>query len=183
MCQHESEMRRLCRFAMLPQPVLDLLTSHYGAPPGELAPTYGGFSHHSALATIAGRRCVVKAAESAAKRADLRHEAGVLELLRGSGLPAPALLALAEDAIWTVEVLEFVPGDNGLHILASQPAALDLVYGALGHTLAAVHSLALAPPAQDMLLAERTRRLQAALAGLPIEDGLRAALAAGLDQA
>ncbi len=167
---------------MLPQPALDLLASHYGAPPGELAPTFGGFSHHSALATIGGRRCVVKAAEATPKRADLRHEARVLELLPGSGLPAPALLALAEDAGWTVELLEFVPGANGLHVLASEPAALDLVYGALGRTLAAVHSAALAPPAQDLLLAGRAARLHTALAELPIEVGLRAALAAGLGQ-
>jgi aminoglycoside phosphotransferase (APT) family kinase protein len=167
---------------MLPQPVLDLLASRYGAPPGELAPTFGGFSHHSALATIEGRRCVVKAAGATPKRADLRHEARVLELLCGSGLPAPAPLALIEDAGWTVELLEFVPGANGLHMLASEPAALDLIYGALGYTLAAVHGAALAPPAQDLLLAERARRLHAALAELPIEEDLRAALAAGLEQ-
>jgi aminoglycoside phosphotransferase (APT) family kinase protein len=185
MCQHDAARDpvalEVC-VAMLPQPVLDLLARRYGAPPGELAPTFGGFSHHSALATIDGRRCIVKAAEAASKRADLRHEARVLGLLRGSGLPAPALLALAEDAGWTVELLEFVPGANGLHILASEPAALDLLYGALGYMLATVHGAALALPAQDLLLAERARRLHTALAELPLEAGLCAALAAGLEQ-
>jgi len=166
---------------MLPQPALDLLAHHYGAPPGELAPTFGGFSHHSALATIGRRRCVVKAAEAAPKRADLRHEARVLALLRGSGLPAPALLALAEDAAWTVEVLKFVPGANGLHMLASAPAELERVYGALGRALAAVHHIPLAPPAQDWLLAERAGQMHKALADLPIDAELRAALATGLE--
>jgi aminoglycoside phosphotransferase (APT) family kinase protein len=165
---------------MLPQPALDLLTSAVGAP-GELAPAFGGFSHHSALATIGGRRCVVKAAEAAPKRADLRHEARVLALLRGSGLPAPALIALAEDAVWTVEVLGFVPGANGLHMLASAPAELERVYGALGRALAAVHNIPLAPPAQELLLAERASRLHAALADLPLDAELRVALAAGLE--
>lgn len=166
---------------MLPQPALDLLTSAVGVP-GELAPTFGGFSHHSALATIGGRRCVVKAAEAAPKRADLRHEARVLALLRGSSLPAPALLALAEDAGWTVEVLRFMAGDNGLQILAQTPEKLAQVYDGLGRALAAVHRSALPSPAQDLLLAERARRLRISLADLPLDQDLRAALAKALEQ-
>jgi aminoglycoside phosphotransferase (APT) family kinase protein len=179
-----AEIRRLyeARAAMLPQPALNLLTHTFGAPPGDLAPTFGGFSHHSALAMIGGQRCVVKAADSTPKRADLRHEARVLALLPGSGLPAPALIALAEDAHWTIEVLEFAPGANGLSVLAHAPADLERVYGALGRTLAMVHGTAVAPPAQDVLLAERARRLCAALADLPLDAELRAALVSGLEQ-
>jgi aminoglycoside phosphotransferase (APT) family kinase protein len=184
MCQHDASRDpaalEACA-AMLPQPALDLLTRAAGVP-SELAPTFGGFSHHSALATIDGRRCVVKAAEAVPKRADLRHEARVLVLLRGSGLPAPVLIALAEDAGWTVEVLEFMPGANGLHILAQAPAELGQVYDTLGRALAAVHHSGLAPPAHDLLLAERARRLRAALADLPLDDDLCAALAQALEQ-
>ncbi len=45
-----------------------------------------------------------------------------------------------------------------------------------------VHGTAVAPPAQDALLAERARLLHTALEELPIEPELRAALASGLEQ-
>src|SRR5690242_7889304 len=109
-----------------------------GAPIADIAPTVGGFSHRSAVATIGGQRYVVKAAEAAPKRDALRHEARILGMLSGLGLAAPSLHALLEGQRWTAEVLRFAAGTPGLGLLADG-AALEPVYAALGRLLAAIH--------------------------------------------
>jgi aminoglycoside phosphotransferase (APT) family kinase protein len=162
--------------SLVDPPVLALLASMFpGAPITDLAPTTGGFSHHTAYVTIGGRCCVVKAARAASRRADVRREARILQQLRGSGLPAPALLALAEGDDWTVEVQSYIAGAHGLQVLAGAPADLDQVFGALGRLLARVHSTPLAAPSPQLLF-ERA----SALADLEVDADLRAALAASL---
>jgi aminoglycoside phosphotransferase (APT) family kinase protein len=162
--------------------VLDLLSSTFpGAPIGDLAPTTGGFSHHTVYVTIGGERCVVKAAEAAHRRISLRREARILQLLHGSDLPAPALLALAEDDCWTVEAQRFVAGAHGLQVLADTPADLELVYGALGRLLAAVHSVRLTAPSPDLLLYARANAASEALPDLTLDAEVRAELEASLD--
>jgi aminoglycoside phosphotransferase (APT) family kinase protein len=144
-----------------------------------LAPTSGGFSHQSTYVTIDGRRCVVKAACIAHRRAALRHEAHILQLLRGSGLPAPTLLALAEDDGWTIEVQGFVAGTHGLQVLAERPADLEQIYDELGRLLAAIHGAGLAAPDPE----PRSDTAIATLAALPdlaLDAGLREELAASL---
>ena len=159
---------------------LDLLSSAFpGAPIGDLAPTSGGFSHQSAYATIGGERCVVKAARAAHRRAALRREARILQVLSGSGLPAPTLLALAEDGDATVEVQSFVAGVPGLQVLAETPADLEQIYGALGRLLNMLHSTPLGMPDPE-LRSDRASAALAALPGLALNTNMRAELAASL---
>jgi aminoglycoside phosphotransferase (APT) family kinase protein len=161
--------------------VLDLLATVFpGAPIGDLAPTTGGFSHQSAYVTIGGQRCVVKAASLSQRRSTLRREARALKLLSGSGLPVPTLLALAEDDDWTVEVQGFIAGAHGLRVLAEAPADLERVYRELGQLLAALHSAPLPDPGPG-LSSDTASATRAALPGLPLDAGMRAALAASLD--
>jgi aminoglycoside phosphotransferase (APT) family kinase protein len=179
---------------VIPEPVLELLRSAFpGQPVGDLAPTFGGFSNLTVAATVGGARCVVKAASLAPKRADVRREAVVLGLLRGSGLPVPELLALAQDGAWTVAVTRAVPGEPGLRLYERPPADLAPVFFALGATLAPVHAwggAGVAPGASapvpdpwsspNLSLASRAARTSAALERLPLEPALRAILAASL---
>jgi aminoglycoside phosphotransferase (APT) family kinase protein len=165
---------------LLDPPVLDLLAAAFpGAPIGDLAPTTGGFSHHSAYATIGGARCVVKAARVAHRRAALRREAHILQLLCGSGLPAPTLLALVEDDGWTVEAQGFVAGAQGLQMLAEAPENLEHVFAALGRLLAAVHS---APPVapDPQLLCDRASVALVEMPNLALDADVRDELAASL---
>jgi aminoglycoside phosphotransferase (APT) family kinase protein len=165
----------------LPQPALDLLSAAFPAEPlAEVAPTLSGFSHHSAVVSLGGRRAVVKAAHSPPKRADLRREARALALLRDSGLPVAPLLALLEDEDWTVELVGFVAGTPGLRMLADTPGELPAVYGALGRLLAAVHDTPLGAPPPDLLMADRADATLRALPSLGLDAGLRAELAAAL---
>jgi aminoglycoside phosphotransferase (APT) family kinase protein len=167
---------------VLPQPVLDLLAGACaGAPIADIAPTSGGFSHRSAAATIGGQRCIVKAAEAAPKRADLRREARILALLPGSGLPTPRLRALVEDHAWTVEVLGFVGGAQGLQLLSDRTMPLAQVYGALGRLLADVHSAPLAVPDTELLVAGRAAQALRQLPNLGLGAELHAALAESLE--
>src|SRR5262245_55444876 len=160
--------------------VLDLVAATFpGAPIGDLAPTTGGFSHHSAYVTIGGQRCVLKAADVTHPREALRHEARILQLLCGSGLPAPPLVALAEDDGWTVEVQGFVAGAPGLELLAEAPGDLDRLYDALGRLLAAVHSAPLATPDPRVRCACASTPL-AALPNLALDADIYAELAASL---
>jgi aminoglycoside phosphotransferase (APT) family kinase protein len=167
---------------MLPQSVLDLIAAAFpGQPIGDIAPTFGGFSHRSAALTIGELRCVVKAADTAPKRADLRHESRILALLRGSGLPIPTMLALAENQRWTAEVLGLVSGTHGLRLLADAPTQLPTVYGELGRLLARVHHLAPAPAPADLVVSERATHVLQVLPTLDLDAPLRAALLASLE--
>src|SRR5262245_60428467 len=131
---------------MLPDQVLALVAAAFpGQPIGDVTPTEGGFSHHTALATIGARRCAIKAATDGAKRADVRHEARMLALLGRHALPSPELLALRESDAWTVTVCHAIAGRNGIH-LYQQPELLVQAYRELGDLLANVHRIPTAPP-------------------------------------
>lgn len=166
---------------ILPEPVLARIAAAFPAsPPADMAPTSGGFSHHSAFATIGAHRCVVKAAALPAKRADLRREAAVLRLLAGRGLPAPTLLALLDDAEWTIALTLARPGAPGVALYAAPLAERYAAVGALAELLAQVHQAALPPPTPDLLLAARARQALLRLPELGLPAALRDALAAGL---
>lgn len=170
---------------VLPPPVADLLAVAF---PGQavtaLAPTVGGFSNLSLLARIAGRPCVVKAAELPAKRADLRREARVLTLLNGRRLGTPRLLAFVEDANWSALVTARRPGTPGLRLYARPPTELAAPLEALGRTLARLHALVLPPPPDaaelGLLLGPRAGALAGELAALPLPTDLCAPLAEAL---
>jgi Ser/Thr protein kinase RdoA (MazF antagonist) len=146
----------------------------------EVAPTFGGFSHRSAVLLLDERRVVAKAAESEPKRADLRHEARVLDSLHGRGLPVAPLLALAENERWSVEVLGFVPGTPGLRLLADTPAVLAEVYAALGALLARFHCSEPRLPHAEALLAERAETQLRALPALHLGAELQGQLGRAL---
>lgn len=166
--------------AMLPDQVLALVAAAFpGQPIGEVTSTEGGFSHHSALATIGARRCAIKAATDGAKRADVRHEARMLALLGGHALPSPELLALSESDAWTVTVSAAIAGRNGIH-LYQQTELLPLAYHKLGELLSSVHSTPIAPPDPKLLLAERFRQVQEHLPNLGLEPKLLDVLTASL---
>ncbi|KAB8145525.1 phosphotransferase [Chloroflexia bacterium SDU3-3] len=165
---------------MLPPEVRLLVAQAFGgALPLDLAATYGGFSNLTLAATVGGQRCIVKAAQTPFKRADLRNEATMLSLLGSSGLAIPPLLAHAADERWTVVVTGWCPGENGLQTLAAMPEALPEVYAALAATLAAVHRVVPAAGGAA-LLAERVGHARGMLASLGLPDDLRAALAEAL---
>lgn len=167
---------------MLPEPVRALLRRSF--PQQRLAAlraTSGGYSHLSVAATLGGRPCVIKAAELPLRRADLRREAIVLDLLAAQALLAPARLALVEGAGWTVLITALLPGEPGQRLYAGPPAALAPAYRALGTSLARLHAIApTGRPGDDLDLAARAARAAAALPALPLPDELRAPLTAAL---
>jgi len=167
---------------MLPQSVIELLNRAFPAVPiGAPTTTTGGFSHQTALLLIGEQRCVVKAADTPTKRADLRREAQMLALLQGHGLPTPALLTLVEESPWTVAVQCASAGAHGLQILLA-PAEREPLYRALGGLLARVHRMPLTqPPAPDWRLAERFRRVLATLPTLALDPALRGELRTSLE--
>ncbi|MBC8163824.1 MAG: aminoglycoside phosphotransferase family protein [Roseiflexaceae bacterium] len=126
----------------LPPALAVLVRSAMGAEPQQVAPAFGGFSNLTCTATIAGRRCVIKAATRPVKRADVRREAALLERLQPIGLACPVLLAFVEDADWSVAITAELPGQNGLRVLAEQPAQLPALFQELGCVLHTVHQAA-----------------------------------------
>jgi aminoglycoside phosphotransferase (APT) family kinase protein len=131
--------------------------------------------------TIGAERCVIKAATAPLKRADVRREARVLGLLRGSGLPVPTLLALAENSEWSVAVTRYLAGEHGLRVLEQAPGELESIYAALGRLLAQVHRTPLELTEPGLRLAERAQQVAQALPELPLDDELRAALTESLE--
>jgi aminoglycoside phosphotransferase (APT) family kinase protein len=167
---------------LLPQTVLTLLHQTFpGAIFADIAPTSGGFSHRTALLTIDGRRCVIKATDAPGRRADVRREAHVLRLLRGSGLPIAPLVALAEDATWIVAVTEAINGVNGITLFAGEQTELEAIYTALGRLLADVHNTALPEQAPELRLVDHIQTIRQALTNLVLPSDLREALVASLD--
>lgn len=162
---------------MLPQGVVELLHDTFrGQAIGDFAPTFGGFSHRTAVVTIGQRRCVVKLADAPAKRADVRHEARVLALLQGRGLPVPEVIALAENQDWTAAVTGWIAGENGIRLFAGPQHDLEPIYRALGRLLREIHQVRMEPPNRPPALIGRVARLQAQLAGMTIDPALGAAL-------
>jgi len=77
--------------------------------------------------TAAGEPVVVKAANTAWKRADIEREAAVLRALDGDDtLPAPVLVTSSADAEWAMVVTRRIDGSNGLSIVADLRADEDL---------------------------------------------------------
>lgn len=167
----------------LPGPALALLEAAFPSQRvSVLAPSQGGFSHHSAYVRIGGRRCFVKAASLDAKRAGLRHEAAVLGALAGRGVAAPELLALVDEDGWTVEVLAALPGSSGVLLYAEPPAVAMAALAGLAGLLAATHALALPAPGPYALQAARAALTRDALGELALPGELAAALRAALEQ-
>jgi aminoglycoside phosphotransferase (APT) family kinase protein len=167
---------------MIPAPVINLLQSAFpGQPIGDFAATTGGFSNLTAIVTIGAQRCVIKAAATALKRADVRREATTLRLLQAIDLPFPSLLALVEDDRWTIAVTRWVAGEHGLAVLERAPEQLESLYRALGLLLAKVHRTPLATPALAPQLEDRMRHALARLPALELESDLSAALLEGLE--
>lgn len=161
---------------MLPEAAIELLAT-MGFEPSEYTPTKGGFSHQSTIATINNeQRCVIKAANTDAKRASLGYEAHMLDLLRSSQLPVPNLIALIEDDDWTIEIIEFLPGTNGLTILADSSQAVDRLYHALGQALKQLHYAPIIPNHPDKTLAKRTAALRETVANMPLPSNIQQAL-------
>jgi aminoglycoside phosphotransferase (APT) family kinase protein len=166
---------------MLPVDVEHLLQSAFpGQPIGDFAATSGGFSNLTAIATIGARRCVIKAASAALKRADVRREAALLRLLAAADLPIPGLLALIEDAEWTVAVTGWLAGEHGLAVLARAPDQLESIYHALGRLLASIHRTPVPADAQVPQLEDRMRDALERLSSLPLERDLHDALLGAL---
>lgn len=165
-----------------PDQALELLARAFpGQGVSELAPAQGGFSHHSALASIGRRRCFVKAAELPAKRASLRHEAAALGALAGRGLAAPQLLALLDEHSWTIEVMAALPGASGVLLYAEPPGVAMAALSGLASLLAATHVLDVPAPNPDALHAARGARALDALTDLSLPSALRVALTASLE--
>jgi aminoglycoside phosphotransferase (APT) family kinase protein len=166
---------------MIPPDVVSLLHAAFpGQPIGDVAATTGGFSNITTVAAIGAARCVIKAATTPLKRADVRREALALKLLASSELPIPTLVALVEGQAWSVAVTRFVDGEHGLLLLARAPEQLTPLYHELGRLLAALHSMRFATSEPAMLLAERARHVFDLLPALAIDTELRTALAASL---
>lgn len=167
---------------MVPDAVVELLRARFpGEAVGHFERTFGGYSNLTLGAQIGGRAVVIKAADGALKRADLRHEAEALELLRGRKLFAPLLLALVEDEVWTVEVMDRLAGTNGLSFFKNDPGALEQIYTELGRLLADVHRAEIPHPGAGFEMEQRYRRLLAGLPALGLEAVLLAALAESLE--
>lgn len=167
--------------SLVPPDLTALLTAHFGVPPSDLAPTFGGFSNLTVRATLAGRPCVIKAATTPAKRADVQHEAQLLPLLYAAGLPVPEPLALLSDATWSVGITAALPGRNGLSVLAEAPHELPQAFAALGRMLAAVHATPLPGTPADLDLTRRVAVAHAALAELNAPADLVARLQGALE--
>ena len=167
---------------MIPAHILSLLQAAFpGQPIGDFAATTGGFSNLTAIVTIGAQRCVIKAAATVLKRADVRREATMLRLLQTSDLPFPSLLALVEDDRWTIAVTRWVAGEHGLAVLEHAPEQLGSLYQALGRLLARVHRTPLATPALAPQLEDRMRHALARLPALELQSDLSAALLEGLE--
>lgn len=145
-----------------------------------LSPTEGGFSHYSAVVMVGAQRCVLKSATLAAKRADLRHEAAILQALAGRGLPVPPLVALLDTGEATVELLEALPGTSGITVYSRSPAELRAALAALANLLAATHSITSELDAPESGLAARAAQALTQLPALPLDDTVRNELAASL---
>lgn len=166
---------------MLPEAVIELLRAE-GCAPTDLRATVGGFSHHSAQATIDEQPCVIKAASLPIKRADVWHEARILNALADTSIPAPRLIAFCETAEWSVEVLAWLPGNNGLQILAAPEPPLAAMVAALGRILAQVHATPLAPLDPHAQIAERVSKVRESLDSLPLSDEVHSAFQQALAQ-
>jgi len=167
---------------MIPAPIVKLLqTAFPGQPIGDFAPTTGGFSNLTAITTIGAQRCVIKAATTPLKRADVRREATLLQLLHTSDLPIPRLLALVEDDAWTVAATGWLAGAHGLAVLERAPEQLEALYHALGLLLANIHRTPVSAPTLAPQLADRRCDALARLPALGLESALRAALLEGLE--
>jgi aminoglycoside phosphotransferase (APT) family kinase protein len=167
---------------MLPPSIQQLVQQAFpGAVLAQVAPTSGGFSNQSWYATLDAQQAVIKAAILPPKREDVRREALLLPLLAAHGLPVPALLAFAEDALWSVAVTERLPGEHGLMLLGDASADLASLYQCLGAVLAATHKVALPAERGMQGLAERLVLARAALAATAVPPKIEKVLAQAIE--
>jgi aminoglycoside phosphotransferase (APT) family kinase protein len=167
---------------MLPPPVIQLLIASFpDLSINRVQPTVGGYSNLTVHITIGEQRCVIKAAASAVKRADVRRDAHMLTLLHDLSLPAPELLALLENEAWTVAVTKYVPGDHGLHVLEQSPIVLERVYYALGQLLAKVHATPLLADDSSLRVAVRARQVRDMMSTLNLDAELDSVVIASLE--
>jgi aminoglycoside phosphotransferase (APT) family kinase protein len=167
---------------MLPTEVVHLLQAAFpGQPISDFAATTGGFSNLTVIASIGVQRCVIKAATTALKRADVRREGALLQLLPADQLPIPRLLALVDDQEWTIAVTGWLAGEHGLAVLERAPDQLEALYYALGKLLANIHSMPVSAPTLAPQLEDRMDDALAHLPALELESDLRAALREGLE--
>jgi aminoglycoside phosphotransferase (APT) family kinase protein len=163
---------------MLPDRIAALLAATFPeSQVSDVAPTSGGFSNLTLYLTIGGAAYVLKAADTPARRIDVRREARVLQLLAGCGLPVAECHAFAEDAGASLTVMPALPGVNGIALYGGDPAARIAAYRELGALLARVHALTGDPHADaDLDLAARAAVAAAALPDLFDDPALCAAL-------
>lgn len=164
----------------LPDDVLAAIAQAFpGDTIGPLQPTVGGYSNLTVILPLGGRRLVAKVAHTPLKRADVRHEARVLATLHDSGLPLPELVAIIDEADFTLELLRYIEGDNAIRFFNEEQSTLPQIYAAIGHTLAAVHRHTIEGEEYDLL--PRYAETQAALGALHLPLTLARALHAALD--
>ena len=156
------------------------------APGGRAVPvesTIGGYSNLTFVARIGDDDCVVKAAATPAKRADLRREADMLRRLADAEVPfaCPEALVLL-DGNWTVLVMRRVEGTSALTGRVT-PAGLRVRAGLVGELLASVHATVLSPlgdPSADLDLGRRAHAVAAALTAAELPPVIAEPLAAAL---
>ena len=136
---------------------------------GAAAPTFGGYSNVSVVLPVGARLLVAKIAYTQLKRTDVRREARVLTALQTSDLPIPRLVALLEEENSTIELLDYIPGTNGMRFFSADQEQLPALFAAVGQTLGAVHGYTLDDKGHDLDLTARYEEVRHSLAssGLP----------------
>ncbi len=123
---------------ILPRAVINAVEGYIGNPIANITSTSGGFSHTVVCADVAPfGRVVIKAASDDEKRHEIRSEGSMLRLL-GGAVQAPKIHAMVETDVWTVELVEFLPGINGLQFVQDVTTVKSMVC-ALAGALARVH--------------------------------------------
>lgn len=134
---------------VVPGPLADRLEPLLGCRLRTAEATVGGHSNLVFICALSdGRRVVVKAATSSAKRADVEREAAVLGVLADESLPVARMVAASHDDEWAVVVTEHLEGRDGLSVVPDMSLDPDLAArtGALmGETLRAIHTTAPRP--------------------------------------
>lgn len=170
---------------MVPERVLALLTNAFpGEEIGTFEETFGGYSNLTVKLMVGKRPLIAKIAQTSLKQADVRREAALLELLRGSMLPTPALVRVLEDVDVTVELLDYIDGTNGLHYFGAQsPGTVSAIFAAVGQVLAKVHQHTSPDDRTGLELAPRYAQTLGMLPMLDLDPSLLVALTTSLEDA
>ncbi|GAB4122507.1 MAG: hypothetical protein Fur005_09380 [Roseiflexaceae bacterium] len=169
--------------SLLAPSVRRLLQQRYGDAIEHVQATVGGFSNLTLAVDLAGVPRIIKVATLPQKRADLRRESAVLLRLAATTLPIARQDALLEDQLWSVLVLERLPGQPALTLLPGPVAQIDALFGQLGNVLAHVHQQTLATDAvidPDLHLPSRARDVARQISAMQLAPPIEAALINGL---